>query len=52
MRAWFMIAAMFLGLMGKFFGERAGRTAPAPTVQEEGTLVTMDDPNPHPTPKP
>jgi hypothetical protein len=46
MRAWFMIVAMTLGLAGWWAGQ--GRSVESGA---DGTVSTMDDPNPTPTPK-
>jgi hypothetical protein len=46
MRVWFMVGALILGIIG-VWGEqdRTGRS-----IGGDGTVSTMDDPNPIPTP--
>lgn len=45
MRAWFMVGALALGLIG-IWGDQ-GRTGRG----RDGTVTTQDDPNPIPTPR-
>jgi hypothetical protein len=47
MRAWFMIVAMTLGLMGWW-----GASSRTGQVDTAGTVTALDDPGPTPTPRP
>lgn len=50
MRAWFMLGAMTLGLLGWWGGQgRSGRVVNG--GGGGGTVSAMDDPNPAPTPR-
>jgi hypothetical protein len=48
MRAWLVVSALILGLIG-VWGEQ-GRMAPKPT-RGGGTVSALEGPNPIPTPK-
>ena len=48
MRAWLVVSALILGLIG-IWGEQ-GRMGTKPT-RGGGTVTTLDGPNPFPTPK-
>jgi hypothetical protein len=49
MRAWLVVSALILGLIG-IWGEQ-GRMGTRPTRGGGGTVTTLDGPNPIPTPR-